>query len=516
MIKQTLFLLLLIGGFTAKGQQTIRAVVERLAEQRGKEISYSSDLIDLDKRVDSVFSTDYDSCCRQLAEHMKLKIDETDTHLIVAPLAKITIRGTVVDAVTRESLPYAHILVKSASVGTITNRDGNFSFSVDRSLLGDSIGFSYLGYKSGYLIIEEMENKVHLVEMIPKPYSLSDIYVLPNGNTAEDIVKQAVKNIKRTYHRKRLQYEAFYRNTSFKGDRASELIEAALTIDDRGILTRAAYTKMRLNQFRKSKSYLTKTDTYWGKAFRKMFGHRNLFRSAYSNNHVRLYNVSWWYRPLADFHNFSYNLVGSEWLDTVKVYKISFAYAPDYKREKEDFDPLSARVEGYIYINSEDFGIVKFQQCFGELMKGESKKIREEKRNICNEASYQKINGKYCMKYYNNVGGSRGDLYTYVDSVTADGVKRVKVRQYSETTLLMTKVVTDRKKFERIRLKEQVGHRENSYDKVYKYDSLFWKTYTPLKENPLEEKLIDDMEWEKSLEMQFKENSLSSVEDEGE
>ena len=53
---------------------------------------------------------------------------------------------------------------------------------------------------------------------------------------------------------------------------------------------------------------------------------------------------------------------------------------------------------------------------------------------------------------------------------------------------------------------------ENSYETNYPYNPEFWDNYSMIKQKPLPGKAIEDLEWEKSLELQFLENSTSHVE----
>ena len=139
------------------------------------------------------------------------------------------------DAESGELLPYANILIEKAGTGTISNTNGEFEFKIQGRFAGSVAQFSFLGYEHQKLEIPFADNNELLIKLIPKPYTLADIYVLPNGNEALDIVKRVVKNIKRNYDRNTFQMEAFYRNTNYRDTTATQLIEAALLIEDKGI-----------------------------------------------------------------------------------------------------------------------------------------------------------------------------------------------------------------------------------------------------------------------------------------
>ncbi|MCG6190164.1 hypothetical protein [Maribellus maritimus] len=90
--------------------------------------------------------------------------------------------------------------------------------------------------------------------------------------------------------------------------------------------------------------------------------------------------------------------------------------------------------------------------------------------------------------------------------------KIVRETQTAEYILLITKVNTDKKEMDKIRYREKLARDENTYKTKYPYNPEFWENYNILKENPVEEKFIQEMEWEKSLDIQFEENSTNQTE----
>ena len=54
------------------------------------------------------------------------------------------VSGKVVDAISREPLPFVNIIFKGTTVGTTTDVEGNYTLST--TLKVDSLIFSYVGY----------------------------------------------------------------------------------------------------------------------------------------------------------------------------------------------------------------------------------------------------------------------------------------------------------------------------------------------------------------------------------
>lgn len=499
--------------FTQEQNTTYLDIVSVIAKKQNLELSYSPDLVNLSSISNFKYSENSDSCIIQIEKQAGVKISLTKTHLIVmpAPPAKIELKGKVINAQTGETLPHAHLLIQKAGTGTITNSQGIFSFKVNGKLAGEEIIFSFLGYENSTIRIPFFHNDSLRVEMQPKPYNLADVYVLPNGNEAVDIVKRAAKNIKQNYHRQTIQMEAFYRNTSFRNDTASQLIEAALLIEDKGIDNSTTTTKIDLQEIRKSSNYLNPQKLKY-RILKKFWGHKNVIYRCYNRNMVRNYKTDWWFRPLINYNDFKYEFEGIVWLDSIKVYKIKYIWnsmLPDGKRVTEH--KSSKESGGYFYINATDFGVIKTETLW-PYMNTRRKKLGLTESNLKrNEVAYQKINGKYYLKYASGFTVPNGSFLEFEDLNVPTKDLKIKTWQWAEEILLVTQIITDRKQFDKIKYREKLARDENSYRKNYPYNTDFWRNYNLLKENPVEEKFIKEMEWEKSMDVQFKENSTNNA-----
>lgn len=488
-------------------RKTFLSVLTNLSAQLHKDLSYSADLVMLNDSTDFVFSSKPDSCMAQISRLTGYLLSVTDHHLLIYPesAASIHLHGIVRDAKTGDPLPYCHLLIKNAGTGTITNKDGLFDFRIRRLFAGGTIEFSFLGYNHQEYIIPETSPDSLLIELEPKPYTLGDIYVLPNGMQPVDIVEKAVKNIKRNYHKAPAQLDAFFRSSAYRDSSLMQLIEAALLIHDKGILHPANTTAIQLQQVRKSANYLEKEDVRW-EVLDKMFGHSNLFYRPYAQNMVRNYRDSWWYKPLTDYDRFKYDFEGFEWLDSVKVYKIRFTYDYMIGDENRKSQKRWSDDGGYIYINADDWAILKIEQWWklgGEKPFGKNGFCYMSKKEIV----YQKIGDKYYLKYVRTRSAPDGAIFVYDQQAGPDGKKKIVGEQWADLLLLVTNVITDKKEFDRIRYKERLARDENSFKKVYPYDAGFWNNYNVLKENPIGVKEQKEIEWEKTLKQQFEENS---------
>jgi hypothetical protein len=105
----------------------------------------------------------------------------------------ITFSGVVLDSKTKEPLPNAYITIPVAGRGTMSNIRGYFIINV---FPGDTIVFSYLGFKKQYHVIPkkaDLEYSV-IVDMKEDSKMLKEVKVYPFST--EEEFKEALVNMK--------------------------------------------------------------------------------------------------------------------------------------------------------------------------------------------------------------------------------------------------------------------------------------------------------------------------------
>ena len=71
----------------------------------------------------------------------------------------ISVKGTVLEDETRQSLPGVSILIKTTSKGTVTDIDGKFQLNAKK---GDILVFSYTGMKTKEVVVSDADLKIYL------------------------------------------------------------------------------------------------------------------------------------------------------------------------------------------------------------------------------------------------------------------------------------------------------------------------------------------------------------------
>jgi len=100
--------------------------------------------------------------------------------------------GSVVDAQTRQPLPFANVVFKDSRVGTISDSLGNFELETNRkfdSLLVSMVGFHTEAFSVTNGVTEEID-----VLLQPASVKLNEVTVLPGENPAFRILRKIIEN----------------------------------------------------------------------------------------------------------------------------------------------------------------------------------------------------------------------------------------------------------------------------------------------------------------------------------
>lgn len=139
---------------------------------------------------------------------------------IAQVVAQNTFEATVVDAITREPLPFASIYVNAAS-STITNREGGFSVSCDSTAV---LRISYVGYEIMSLPCTQLSP---VIALSPIEQKIQEVVVLPYP--LKKFIRQTTKEtLKQLQKFRKHPSKFFYRQTAFNDSTCYELLESFL------------------------------------------------------------------------------------------------------------------------------------------------------------------------------------------------------------------------------------------------------------------------------------------------
>lgn len=114
--------------------------------------------------------------------------------LLISPalLAQInSVSGRVIDADSKEHLPFVNIVINDGTRGGTTDIDGKFSLASPDSIL--SINLSYVGYEPQLFKVGN-KNSGLIIRLKKTEYKLPEFIVYPTENPAHRIIRNAIAN----------------------------------------------------------------------------------------------------------------------------------------------------------------------------------------------------------------------------------------------------------------------------------------------------------------------------------
>lgn len=379
----------------------------------------------------------------------------------------ITVSATVVDKETSEPLGYASVGLKSVAIGTISNSRGEFDFHMPAQYRNDVMVISMLGYKNFEAPVWSLVGERQVIRMEKSPIILDEI-VVSDTLSGQDILEIALSRIEENYPMKPFILDGFYRDVKKVGGTFISLLEAAVKIYDENYeAPRNKYKlreSVRLVEVRQSLGYESRFTTY--------FDQDNLLEDLLLHNNVR-------YRHFSDGEQVFSKLVrenNSSYNDH-ETYVI--AYNGDYYMK--------------IYVDAEDFSIVhfEFEQGFENDYLGKRKDLISKFAGIRKVIDFRKFEGKMYLSFM-----SIHSKINWYDQHT----NKLKFQTELFQELLINKVDPNPK--ERIRVTEKM----RNYGLQFQdrpYNKKFWDNYNVIKETPLDQQILKDLEKVGPLEAQF-------------
>ncbi len=155
-------------------------------------------------------------------------------------------RGRVIDASSRQPLPFATVVQKGRGRGTSTNLEGFFSYKVPAAYYDDTLRISSMGYAPRNIPIELLTEGATDIYMEIAPVFLQEVLVA--GYDPASVLLEALKKKETLYPDFPAMHTSFYREGVFKRDDVVRYSEAVLSIH------KAAYKGNLTDQARRLKS----------------------------------------------------------------------------------------------------------------------------------------------------------------------------------------------------------------------------------------------------------------------
>ncbi len=382
----------------------------------------------------------------------------------------LTITSRAVDRETKEHLPFASVGIKGKPIGTITNLEGEFDFHFPSELRNEIFVISMLGYQNFEIQVESLLQSKDTEILMAKSTTILNPVIISDSLRGGDVLRIAMMRINQNYPEHPFMMEGFYRDLKKIGGTYISLLEAAIKIYDENYKEPRNKSKLRervsLLEVRRSLGYANKFTTY--------FDQDNLLEVLLLNNDVR-------YRLFPEEEIFFDNLLRA---------------ADSYYNGHEIF--VVTHVKDFIlkiFIDKKTYGIihVEYENSLPEELgrkRGLVRRFESMKRVVDFKA--------YGDKFFLN--------YLTVDyRVNWYDPETDKLRFETELSqqLLINHVYVEPE--------EKIGgtQKMRSYGLQYQdqpYNKKFWEEYNVIKDSPLDQKIIEDLELIGPLEKQFEKN----------
>jgi len=143
---------------------------------------------------------------------------------------KIELTGTVFDEY-KMPIPYAAVGIPSKYKGTSTNDEGVFSIEVTKENMSDSLEVSSIGFSTYKVKIQDfINNKTKTIVLKEEIVMLEAVFV----EKTSDVVKKALKNLRKTSLSTVHQIDMLYRRSSVEEGKTRFMVEHYLNIMDYG------------------------------------------------------------------------------------------------------------------------------------------------------------------------------------------------------------------------------------------------------------------------------------------
>ena len=140
----------------------------------------------------------------------------------------VQLEGVVLDAETNLPLQYTNIDLANNQIGTISNKNGEFRLKLPAELVGKKIVFSYLGYQSFVIPVENCQGKYLKIKLSVLPISISTINV--TYYNPQQIIYKALQLVSKNYLNRAANLQAFYREEVLENNECVQFIEAVMEI----------------------------------------------------------------------------------------------------------------------------------------------------------------------------------------------------------------------------------------------------------------------------------------------
>lgn len=362
------------------------------------------------------------------------------------------ITGRVLDIGNNQPLEFATIYLNNTNKGTLSNLQGEFSFTIPANIKNPILVSSMMGYDNKHYAINIENTKDLLIQMTPRIISLQEVII--RYHNPEDILNETIKRIPENYISQAFLMEAYFREFTLKNNEIMTFSEAALEIAKSSYTNYKGNEKIQIIKGRKI-SNISKEDTILIKI---KSGIHSALQLDIIRNPIGIL--------LSDYGDY-YDIRFSD----IISFKDKLAYVINFKQKANSEDIL---FQGQLYIDVDDMTILAadFEIDPSLIGKESSMFFIKKSRNLKARPLFAKYHVEYRM--------SEG--YYHLNMVHGEvGFKFRKRRDWISSThkIVIELAVTniDLRKEPAITRAKQVKQGTILSDENFPADPLFWNEY---------------------------------------
>jgi len=173
----------------------LKEAFERIEKKTDYKFLYRSDLIEINKEInlDVKGSITVDKLIRTLLQNTEINYHIVNNNLIVlSPIQKRVVSGTITDANTGESIPGTSVVVEGTSHGTTSNENGKYTIELPEGNV--VLVFSFIGFETQRVVVNNQT--VIDVKLIPSVSTLDEVVVIGYGTIQKKDLTTSVSSVK--------------------------------------------------------------------------------------------------------------------------------------------------------------------------------------------------------------------------------------------------------------------------------------------------------------------------------
>lgn len=363
---------------------------------------------------------------------------------LIAQADQITITGQLIDATSKESLPFASIYLKGTSIGTTSNVEGSFIFHVPAAYKQNPIVISMLGYNSVEKLATDFERN-GVIYLEENALSLNAIVVrAEKALTAKQLMKKAYQSISSNYPAEPYVLEGFVRDLQNEDGTYVELVECAVKMRYK---ENAVQEDPEIELVEVRRSYLTNKHPW-----NEQFDRKNSIIDIIEDDFIRFD-----YGPIKVSRKWNYEI------ESVLPYGDKLVYKVIATNKPFDNAVLYIDMDSYAFVRIEYSRAVHDGMYYKRRL---SSGQQEAAYDIVFE--YQEYNGKWYLKYQ-----KEEDTWQIFENLESDNLL---FTQYPKKELFINKIIVE-EEVDQSAFSPNLDRERSVEEQATPYNANFWQYY---------------------------------------